>query len=98
MKFRLCSCFFLFLLLDCVLVAQSGTVDADSPAPAAAGINKINHIVFLIKENRSFDNYFGAFPGVNGTTTGVISTGQTIPLGRPPDITPHNLAHAGRGG
>jgi len=102
MKCRLRSCFLLFplaflvlfLVLGCTLWAQSGTVDADTAAAAPAGINKINHIVFLIKENRSFDNYFGAFPGVNGTTTGVISTGQTIPLGRTPDITPHDLAHS----
>jgi phospholipase C len=43
----------------------------------------IQHIVFLIKENRTFDNYFGAFPGVNGATTGLIRVqGQdkTIPL------------------
>lgn len=32
----------------------------------------IQHIVFILKENRTFDNYFGAFPGVNGTTTGLV--------------------------
>jgi phospholipase C len=28
----------------------------------------IAHVVFLIKENHTFDNYFGTFPGANGTT------------------------------
>lgn len=44
----------------------------------------ITHIVYILKENRSFDNYFGAFPGVNGTTTGVVKVNgvqQVIPLG-----------------
>ena len=28
----------------------------------------ITHIVFLIKENRSFDNIFGLFPGADGAS------------------------------
>jgi len=51
----------------------------------AADIRVIEHIVFLIKENRSFDNYFGQFPGANGATTGITSTGQIIPLRHTPD-------------
>ena len=31
-------------------------------------ISVIQHIVFIIKENRSFDEYFGLFPGVDGAT------------------------------
>ncbi|HUY13275.1 MAG TPA: alkaline phosphatase family protein [Terriglobia bacterium] len=53
--------------------------------PAPAGINVIQHIVFIIKENRSFDNYFGQFPGADGATTGITSTGQVIPLRHTPD-------------
>ena len=30
--------------------------------------NPIEHIVIVVKENHSFDNYFGSFPGVNGET------------------------------
>jgi phospholipase C len=33
-------------------------------------LNKIKHIVFIVKENRTFDNYFGTFPGADGATTG----------------------------
>jgi phospholipase C len=40
------------------------------PARAArvshAGLQKIKHIVFITQENRSFDNYFGTFPGADG--------------------------------
>jgi len=43
----------------------------------------IQHIVFILKENHSFDSLFGSFPGVNGATTGVVKVNgvdQTIPL------------------
>lgn len=56
--------------------------------------SKIQHIVYIIKENRSFDNYFGTFPGAEGATSGVISTGERIPLGHTPDRTAHDLGHA----
>jgi phospholipase C len=52
---------------------------------AAQGMGVIQHIVFMIKENRTFDNYFGTFPGADGATSCTVSTGQTIPLGHTPD-------------
>src|SRR5947209_3979914 len=32
----------------------------------AQGIQKIKHVIIIMQENRSFDNYFGAFPGADG--------------------------------
>ena len=32
----------------------------------AAGIHKIKHVIVIEQENRSFDNYFGTFPGADG--------------------------------
>ena len=31
-----------------------------------AGIHKIKHVVVIQQENRSFDSYFGTFPGADG--------------------------------
>jgi phospholipase C len=31
-----------------------------------AGIRKIKHVIFVMQENRSFDSYFGTFPGADG--------------------------------
>ncbi|MDQ1475854.1 MAG: hypothetical protein QOE62_1083 [Actinomycetota bacterium] len=31
-----------------------------------AGIHKIKHVVVIMQENRSFDSYFGTYPGANG--------------------------------
>ena len=59
-----------------------GTV---SLSGVSTGIDAIQHIVFLVKENRSFNNYFGTFPGALGATSGPVSDGQTIPLGHTPD-------------
>src|SRR5438128_1153145 len=30
------------------------------------GSGKIDHVVIIFKENHTFDNYFGTFPGANG--------------------------------
>jgi phospholipase C len=35
-------------------------------ALAAQGIHKIKHIVIIMQENRSFDSYFGTYPGADG--------------------------------
>jgi phospholipase C len=58
------------------------------------GLEKINHVVFIIKENRTFDNYFGTFQGADGATSGVISTGDVVPLGPTPDRTPRDISHS----
>jgi len=55
--------------------------------------NQIQHIVFFIKENRTFDNYFGQFPGANGATAGLTSTGATVPLLPAPDQEASDLCH-----
>jgi phospholipase C len=35
-------------------------------APASPGLEKIKHIVIIMQENRTFDGYFGTFPGADG--------------------------------
>jgi phospholipase C len=62
-------------------------------APAQGNMNQIQHIIFLVRENRSFDHYFGLFPGADGATTGMISNGQVINLGHATDETPQDLCH-----
>ncbi len=45
-----------------------GPATTHAPLPAAAlhGIHKIRHVVIIMQENRSFDSYFGTFPGADG--------------------------------
>jgi phospholipase C len=49
---------------------------------------RIDHIVFVVKENRTFDHLFGRFPGADGVTEGERCDGSTIPLARARDDSP----------
>jgi phospholipase C len=55
----------------------------------------IKRVVYLMVENRSFDNLYGKFPGAKGTTVGVMH-GRETPLAPCPHVVPidvpHNLA------
>src|SRR5207248_3361242 len=59
----------------------AGLLTACSPAPShtretagdprgsptvPAGIHKIKHVIIVMQENRSFDTYFGTYPGAAG--------------------------------
>lgn len=39
---------------------------AAAVAPAGSDIGAVEHVIFLMMENRSFDHYYGAYPGVRG--------------------------------
>jgi len=49
---------------------HSGTAQPTAPAQSATqalgGISKIRHIVIIMQENRSFDSFFGTYPGADG--------------------------------
>src|SRR5215211_3894165 len=36
------------------------------PIDPSIGFDNINHVIFVVQENRSFDHYFGTFPGADG--------------------------------
>ncbi len=46
-------------------LALSGD-SSGSAAMDASGIHKIKHVVVIMQENRSFDTYFGTYPGADG--------------------------------
>ncbi|GAC1625228.1 MAG: alkaline phosphatase family protein [Ktedonobacteraceae bacterium] len=52
-----------FLLVTMTLAACGGT---PSQNQSNDGIHKIKHIVMIMQENRSFDTYFGTYPGADG--------------------------------
>ena len=50
-----------------LLAACSSAPSSSATAPAAgAAIHKIAHVVVIQQENRSFDTYFGTYPGADG--------------------------------
>src|SRR6266852_8138726 len=56
-------------------------------------VNPIQHIIFMIKENRSFDSMFGTFPGANGATTYTDPKGVVHPLNHQPDHLLNDIKH-----
>lgn len=61
--------------------------------PRAAAQNPIQHVIIMDKENRTFDNYFGTFPGANGSTTYTDSNGQIHPLNHQSDKLLGDISH-----
>ena len=52
---------------DATQAADGGTnVDAGTDSGLAAARAKIQHVILINQENRSFDHYFGTFPGAEG--------------------------------
>ncbi len=74
---------------------RASTSASASPCTATATTCPIKHIVFLIKENHSFDNLFAHFPHADGTDYASRSGHTRIPLGHEPDHLPFDIAHGG---
>src|SRR5690242_2257744 len=57
------------LLALALVVGATAYPSAGNAAPADQGIHKIKHVIVIMQENRSFDHYFGTFPGADGFPT-----------------------------
>src|SRR5262245_11436315 len=60
--------------------------------PPPGGKFPIDHVIVVVKENHTFDNYFGSFPGAEGTQMGQSSMGP-VTVGRPPVQLTRDLCH-----
>jgi phospholipase C len=70
-------CLGVALLAGCDTPSSSATSVARSTvsrASGSGGSNYISHIVLIVQENRSFDDFFATFPGADGTTTGKLKS------------------------
>jgi phospholipase C len=56
------------LLVLAVAAVAAGGLVVSRPAPSASpsGIHKIRHVIIVMQENRSFDEFFGTYPGADG--------------------------------
>src|SRR5437899_2410644 len=51
----------------CAAVGLGFAVHVPTPNPTVVtGIDKIDHVIIIMQENRSFDSYFGTYPGADG--------------------------------
>ena len=79
-----------------LLIAACATPVVSAPT----GIHKIRHVIVIMQENRSFDSYFGTFPGAdgipmhNGVPTVCIPDPRALHCVRPY----HSSANRDRGG
>ena len=55
----------------------------EARAATRRGIHKIRHVVIVMQENRSFDSYFGTYPGADGIP-GLAGNPGTIPCNPDP--------------
>jgi phospholipase C len=71
--------------LAVIVVATAVAVsETDVDARPNAGIHTIKHVVVIMQENRSFDSFFGTFPGADG-----IPMKHGVPTACVPDPTHH---------
>jgi phospholipase C len=68
-----------------------GSSTSSRSGTATPDLTAIQHTVFIINENHTFDNYFGTFPGADGSTTGMVSGGQIVPLTQMSDLYANDL-------
>jgi phospholipase C len=82
-----------------------GGTGGESPG-IVPGQTPIEHVVFIVKENRTFNNYFATYPGAEGATEGGTiectedgcRDGPVVPLRPAEDTAPHDLTHCFRCG
>jgi phospholipase C len=54
------------VLVMLLQTAGLGVAQADAPSAEPAPRTPIHHLIVILQENHTFDNYFGTYPGVDG--------------------------------
>src|SRR5580698_10242247 len=70
-------------ITSCSGVQPTPATRASGAGPFRTSPSKIQHVVMMIQENRSFDDFFATFPGAVGATKGLMKTPTgdvTVPL------------------
>jgi phospholipase C len=86
--------FFVLLVLAQIASAQLDTPEHIALAKAVSAPvanTPINHIIFLMQENHSFDNYFGTYPGADGIPEGTCMPVNPFDKTNPECIKPFRM-------
>ena len=86
----------LLLFLSACSFGGPTTSTTPTPIPTRLAPGPLKHIIFFIKENRTFDNYFGTYPGANGATMALDSQGKMTSLAHQHDQVP-DIDHSAEG-
>src|SRR5712691_4489282 len=97
--FLLGGCLVAGLLLLALWSAASG-VDTPPAGRAAqtTGIHEIQHVIVIMQENRSFDSYFGTYPGADGIPMRDGKPAVCVPNPRGGCTRPYHDTHDVNGG
>jgi len=60
--------------------ALVSAIAQSSPPLQSVASKHIRHVVIVIQENRSFDNFFAGWPGADSAMSGYTSNGTNVPL------------------
>lgn len=63
--FALIIILFAFIIVSCPIVENNSRVTSGMPPHDAPSITPIKHVIVISQGKRSFDNFFGTFPGAN---------------------------------
>ena len=83
------------VILAALVVTDRAPTQTAPPPAAPPGLEKIQHFVFIMQENRSFDHYFGTYPGAEGLPPDVCVPN---PAGGPCVAPSHDAALVNQGG
>jgi phospholipase C len=80
--------------------SSSSSALTTSGSQSGAGIHKIQHVVVIMQENRSFDEYFGTYPGADGipAANGKFTVCVTDPATKTCQAPYHNADDVNGGG
>lgn len=79
---------------DSPTTTDVGGKDTNVPPDAYGGWpTPIRHVVVIVKENHTFDNYFGSFPGAEGISKITLKDGTTFAPPSAPDRTGRDMCH-----
>ncbi len=78
------------------VVREGGVAGAATPATEQPEKPDypIKHVVFIVKENRTFDNYFARYPGAEGADVARISNGNEVLLQEATDVFEPDIGHS----
>ncbi len=82
MNGRGCDMKLVHLAVLALLLLAPAAQSSHADSPSTDGTSPIKHVVVIVQENHTFDNYFGTFPGVNGIQND------------PPSVHPFHLTNA----
>ncbi|MGH2441644.1 MAG: alkaline phosphatase family protein [Chloroflexota bacterium] len=100
MRARTGAIAFLIVAVLLAIGAIAGRFAFTTHVSANAGIHKIKHVIIIMEENRSFDEYFGTYPGADGlpTKNGKFTTCVPDPEQNTCVLPYHSAANVNLGG